>query len=69
MATITIRTDMHTDVMLEKLEKEHSSWRIKKNTIIKAAIQAFAHMGEEDRQKYLDDVRANDGRRFTPYFV
>lgn len=69
MATITIRTDMHTDVMLEKLERTHSSWRIKKNTIIKAAIQAFAHMGEEDRQKYLDDVRGRDRRRSIPYFL
>lgn len=66
MATITIRTDMHTDVMLEKLEKAHSSSRIKKNTIIKAAIQAFAHMNEEEREKYLNDTRRNDGRRVRP---
>lgn len=67
MATITIRTDGHTDVILEELEKAHSSWRIKKNTIIKAAIQAFEEMDETERQKYLDQVRGNDGRRRLHY--
>lgn len=66
MATITIRTDTHTDVILEKLEKDHSSWRIKRNTIIKAAIQAFEDMDETERQKYLDQVRYNDNRRVIP---
>lgn len=66
MATITIRTDTHTDVILEKLEKDHSSWRIKRNTIIKAAIQAFEEMDEVERQKYLDQVRYNDNRRAIP---
>lgn len=66
MATMTIRTDGHTDVLLEKLEKDHSSWRIKRNTIIKAAIQAFEDMNETERQKYLDQVRDNDGRKSLP---
>lgn len=66
MATITIRTDTHTEVILEKLEKDHSSWRIKRNTIIKAAIQAFEEMDETERQKYLDQVRYNDNRRARP---
>ncbi len=67
MATITIRTDTHTDVVLEKLEKEHSTWRIKKNTIIKAAIQAFGNMSDEDREKYLNEARWHDGRRVKHY--
>lgn len=69
MATITIRTDMHTDVILEKLERTHSNWRIKKNTIIKAAIQAFGEMSVSDRDNYLDQARGNDGRRAKPYFM
>lgn len=68
MATITIRTDMHTDVILEKLEKNHSSQRIKKNTIIKAAIIAFEKMNEEKREKYIYEVKANDGRRVSPFY-
>lgn len=69
MATITIRTDGHTDVILEELEKAHSSWRIKKNTIIKAAIQAFGDIDEIKRCKYITQVIANDGRwRRTSFY-
>lgn len=68
MTTITIRTDEHTDVILEKLEGEHSSWGITKSTIIKAAIWAFEKMSVKDRLNYLHEVRSKDGRRGKRYY-
>lgn len=67
MATITIKTDKYTDVLLEHLEKLHCNWRIKRNTIIKAAIQAFYVMSEEDKEKYLNQASGNDKRRRVHY--
>lgn len=66
MATITIRTDTHTDVILEKLEKAHLGRKTKRNTIIKAAIIAFEKMNINKREQYLSEVRSNDERRVNP---
>lgn len=67
MATITIRTDSKTDVLIEQLEKLHSNWKIKRNTIIKAAILSFYLMSDNDRETYLYQVRENDSRRKIRY--
>lgn len=47
---------------LTHLEELHKTWRVKRNTIILAAIKCFARMAAEDRQRYIDEVRAEDGR-------
>lgn len=47
---------------LTYLEELHTTWRVKRNTIILAAIRCFAQMEVGDRQRYIDEVRAEDGR-------
>lgn len=62
MATITIRTDMSTDIVLEKLERTHSTYRTRRNTIIKAAILSFESLDPSIREEYLYIARNNDRR-------
>lgn len=62
--TISLRLRGSSITYLKHLEEQHITWRVKRNTIILAAIRCFARMAVEDRQRYIDEVRAEDGRLY-----
>lgn len=63
MATHSFRTDDRDEINLELLVKEHGRWCVKRNTILKAALEAFVRMGTEDREKFIEEIRSRDSRR------
>lgn len=67
MATYSLRTDDHDEINLELLLKEHGRWCVKRNTILKAALEAFVRMGKEDREKFIREIRLRDSRRCYRY--
>lgn len=67
MATHSFRTDARDEINLELLLKEHGRWCVKRNTILKAALEAFVRMGKEGREKFIGEIRSRDSRRCYRY--
>lgn len=67
MATFSFRTDDHDDINLELLTKEHGRWSVKRNTILRAALEAFKCMDKEEREKFINEIRSRDSRRCYRY--
>ena len=67
MATYSFRTDKHDEKNLELLIKEHSSWRVRRNTILRAALKAFVNRSKEEREHFIRQLLSNDGRRVYRY--
>lgn len=63
MAIYSFRSDEHDERNLKLLTKEHSSWRVKRNTILRAALEAFVIRSKEERQHFIREILSNDGRR------
>lgn len=63
MAIYSFRSDEHDEKNLELLTKEHSNWRVKRNTILRAALEAFVIRSKEEREHFIRDILSNDGRR------
>lgn len=67
MATYSFRTDDHDESNLELLTKEHGLRCVKRNTILRAALEAFKCMGKEERENFIREIRSRDSRRVFRY--
>lgn len=63
MATYSFRTDDRDEINLEFLLKQHGRWCVKRNTILKAALEAFVRMEKDDRENFINEIRSRDSRR------
>jgi hypothetical protein len=67
MATYSFRTDDHDESNLEFLKKEHGQNFVKRNTILRAALEGFKCMGKEEREHFIREIRSRDSRRCYRY--
>lgn len=63
MATYSFRTDDHDESNLELLIKEHGRWCVKRNTILRAALEAFVERSKEEREHFICEISSRDSRR------
>lgn len=67
MATYSFRTDEQDESNLEVLIREHKCYKVKRNTIFRAALEAFRCMQTWERNSYLRKIRSRDSRRVQRY--
>lgn len=63
MASYSFRADEHDERNLELLTKEHNNWRVRRNTILRASLEAFVIRSKEEREHFISKILSNDGRR------
>lgn len=63
MAIYSFRSDKHDERNLELLTKEHNHWNVRRNTILRAALEAFVIRSKEEREHFIREILSNDGRR------
>ena len=64
MANYSFRTDNHDENNLKLLTEEHCRRRIRRNTILRASLEAFKCMKKEEREWFLIEILSRDSRRF-----
>lgn len=67
MATYSFRTDEHDERNLELLTKEHADWRVRRNTILRAALASFVVRNKEEREDFIEEICSHDNRRVRRY--
>lgn len=67
MATYSFRTDDHDESNLEFLTKEHGRYNVKRNTILRASLEAFKEMKKDEREHFIRKIRSRDSRRVYRY--
>lgn len=67
MAIYSFRTDDYDENNLELLTKKHGIYKGKRNTILRAALEAFSCLDSDLQEKYLQRIRSRDSRRVQLY--